>query len=80
MLDRVIVSDVVGVSAIIRLPMKLSYYWRIELDVAPQIFAAIRKGRMTVPLGDHPDMAAVGGLPWCSIATLKTKARRCTVS
>ncbi len=31
---------------------------------------AVRKGRMTVPLGKRFDLAEVAGLPWCSIATL----------
>jgi hypothetical protein len=34
------------------------------------VFAAVRRGRMTVPLNDQPDLAEVTGLPWCSIATL----------
>lgn len=40
------------------------------MDVTPQIFSAIRKGRITVPLGKRSDLAEVGGLPCCSIATL----------
>lgn len=43
---------------------------QIDLDVPFKDFAAVKKGRMTVPLGDRPDLAKVGGLPWCSIATL----------
>jgi hypothetical protein len=43
---------------------------QIDLDVTPQVFAAVRMGRMTVPLGDQPDLAKVAGLPWCSIVTL----------
>ena len=49
---------------------------QIELDVTPQMFAAIRKGRMTVPLGDGPDLAEVAGLPWGSIATLQVKGEK----
>ena len=45
---------------------------QIDLDVTPQVFAAVRKGRMTVPLGDQPDLAEVAGLPWCSVATLRS--------
>jgi hypothetical protein len=45
---------------------------QFDLDVTPRIFAAVRKGRMTVPLGKHPELATVGGLPWCSIATLRS--------
>jgi hypothetical protein len=41
-----------------------------NLDVSPQVFAAVKKGRMTVPLGERPDLAEGAGLPWCSIATL----------
>ncbi len=48
----------------------------IELDVTPQMFAAIRKGRMTVPLGDQPDLAQVAGLPWGSIATIQAKGEK----
>jgi hypothetical protein len=43
---------------------------RIELNVSPKDFAAIKKGRMTVPLGRKVDLAEFAGLPWCSIATL----------
>ncbi len=43
---------------------------RIELDVSAAHFAAVRKGRMTVPLGTSVDLATVAGLPWCSVATL----------
>jgi hypothetical protein len=43
---------------------------QIDRDEKPQIFAAVCKGRMTVPLGKKPDLAEVAGLPWCSVATL----------
>jgi hypothetical protein len=43
---------------------------QIDLDVTPKDFNAVKKGRMTVPLGDQPDLAEVGGLPWGSVATL----------
>lgn len=43
---------------------------QIDLDVSSKDFTAVKKGRMTVPLGKRPDLAAVGGLPWGSIATL----------
>ncbi len=49
---------------------------QIDLDVTPQMFAAVRKGRMTVPLGDGPDLAKVGGLPWGSIATLQASGEK----
>jgi hypothetical protein len=45
---------------------------RIDLDVTPPVFAAARKGRMTVPLGRQHKLAEVAGLPWCSIATLRS--------
>ena len=43
---------------------------QIDLDVTPQVFAAVRNGRMTVPLGKEPNLAVVAGLPWGSIATV----------
>lgn len=43
---------------------------RIELEVSAKDFDAIRKGRMTVPLGKRIDLAELAGLPWSSIATL----------
>ena len=43
---------------------------RIELDLSPKDFTAIKRGRWTVPLGDLDDLARFAGLPWCSIATL----------
>lgn len=49
---------------------------QIELDVPPQMFKGIRNGRMTIPLSDQPDLAEVAGLPWASIATLKTKEEK----
>jgi hypothetical protein len=42
--------------------------------VTPQVFAAVRMGRMTVHLGGEPDLAQVAGLSWCSIATLQCTA------
>ncbi len=49
---------------------------QIELDVTPQMFASVRKGRMTVPLGEKPGLAQVAGLPWCSIATLQANGEK----
>jgi hypothetical protein len=43
---------------------------QIDLDVTAQVFTAVRKGRMSVPLGNQPNLAEVAGLPWCSVATL----------
>lgn len=45
---------------------------QIDLDVTAQVFAAVRKGRMTVPLGYQPELAEVAGLPWGSLATLRS--------
>ena len=45
---------------------------QIDLDVTAQVLAAVRRGRMTVPLGSQPDLAEVAGLPWCSVATLRS--------
>jgi hypothetical protein len=49
---------------------------QIELDVTPQIFAAIRKGRMTVPLEKQPDLTKFAGLPWGSIATFQANGNK----
>jgi hypothetical protein len=49
---------------------------QIDLDVTPQVFAAVRKGRMTVPVGKQPDLAEVAGLPWCSIAMLHSDGEK----
>jgi hypothetical protein len=46
---------------------------RIDLDVPAQVYHALRRRRMTVPLGSHPKLAVFGGLPWCSIATLRAE-------
>jgi len=43
---------------------------RIDLDVTPKDFTAVKKGRLTVPLGNRVDLAEVAGLPWSSIARL----------
>ncbi|HET6325474.1 MAG TPA: hypothetical protein VFG04_12415 [Planctomycetaceae bacterium] len=44
----------------------------IELGVTPEVFAAVRRGRKTVPLGKQLELAEVAGLPWCCTATLKS--------
>ncbi len=49
---------------------------QIDLDMTPQVFAAVRKGRMTAPLGKQPDLAEVAGLPWCSVATLRSNGEK----
>ena len=45
----------------------------ITLDVPSQVLESVRRGRMSVPLGLHPDLAVFGALPWCSVATLRTE-------
>jgi hypothetical protein len=49
---------------------------QIDVDVTPQVFKAVSKGRMTVPLGNKPALAEVAGLPWCSIAALKANGEK----
>jgi len=49
---------------------------QIDLDVTPQVFATVRKGRMTVPLGERPDLAEIAGLPLCSVATLHSDGEK----
>jgi hypothetical protein len=44
----------------------------IDLEVAPEVFASVRRGRKTVPLGATTDLAQVGGLSWGSIATVRS--------
>jgi hypothetical protein len=46
---------------------------QIELEVRPEAFAAVHRGRKTVPLGKHTDLAEVAGLPWCSTVMLKSQ-------
>jgi hypothetical protein len=41
----------------------------INLDVTPEVLAAIKRGRVSIPL-DDPTLGSLAGLPWCSIATL----------
>lgn len=43
---------------------------QIDLDLTPDVFASVRKGRMSIPLGRTPDLAQVVGLPWGSIVTV----------
>jgi hypothetical protein len=43
---------------------------RIDLQVTPTDFAAVRKGRLSVPLGKQVDLAEVARLTCSSIATL----------
>jgi hypothetical protein len=49
---------------------------QIELDVTPLLFAAIRKGRMTVPLGNQASLAEIAGLPGCSIAMIRSDGEK----
>jgi hypothetical protein len=49
---------------------------RIKLDVPPKDFTAVKKGRMTVPLGRKIGLAEFAGLPWCSILTLNSGGER----
>src|ERR1019366_213935 len=46
---------------------------QIDLDVTPEGFASVRKGRMTVPLGGTTDLAQLAGLLWGSIATIDSE-------
>ena len=49
---------------------------KIDVEVDPQVFAAVRKGRLTVPLVTRLNLAEYAGLPWCSIATLRSKGEK----
>lgn len=42
----------------------------INLDVTPKTFGAIKRGRVSVPLAENPNLAQLAGLPWCSIVKL----------
>lgn len=44
----------------------------VSLDLTPEVFVAVGRGRKTVPLGNQPYLAEVAGLPWCSTVTLKS--------
>jgi hypothetical protein len=44
---------------------------QVQLEVIPEVFRGIRKGGLTIPLGDQFD-AEVLGLPWCSVVTLRS--------
>ncbi len=48
----------------------------IDLNVISRIFASVGKGRMTVPLGERPNLAEVCALPWGSIATLHADGKK----
>jgi hypothetical protein len=45
---------------------------QIDLEVPPEVFASVRRGRKTVPLGGTIDLAQLGGLSWGSIATVNS--------
>src|ERR1019366_2914812 len=49
---------------------------QIDLEVTPEVFASVRKGRMTVPLGATTDLAQLAGLPWGSTATIHSAVNR----
>lgn len=42
----------------------------INLDVEPRILAALKRGRVSIPLDENPNLGQLAGVPWCSIATL----------
>ncbi len=42
----------------------------INLDVEAKVFAALRRGRMTIPLANDLNLGQLAGLPWGSVATL----------
>jgi hypothetical protein len=43
---------------------------QIDLDLRPDVFASVRKGRMSISLEERLDLVQVAGLPWGSIATV----------
>jgi len=43
---------------------------QIDLELTPQVFASVKRGRMAVPLEGNSNLAEVAGLPWGSIATI----------
>ena len=45
---------------------------RIGLNLAPELFAAVQKGRASIPLPNPRPLANYAGLPWGSIATLRS--------
>ena len=57
-------SFYVGLNIVIPFIDRIAYKHvlkEIPLDVPPQVFAAVRKGRLTVPLGNQPKLAEVAG-------------------
>jgi hypothetical protein len=44
----------------------------LEIASESTLLASVRKGRMTVPLGQTPFLPEVAGLAWCSVATLRS--------
>jgi hypothetical protein len=42
----------------------------IDLELKPELFRAVLKGRMTIPLDDDAVLSEIAGLPWGSIVTL----------
>ena len=48
---------------------------QIDLDVSPDLFKALEKGRGTIPLKKSADLATFAGLPWGSVVTVKSSDR-----
>lgn len=46
---------------------------RRAIDMPAEAFAKVRRGAKTVPLGDSPDLAGWGGLPWYSVVTVRER-------
>jgi hypothetical protein len=47
----------------------------IDVQVPPKVFTAVFNGRMLIPLGEDNDVVEVAGLPWCSIANVRSGSR-----
>ena len=49
---------------------------QIDLEVTPQVFASVKRGRMTVPLIGNVNLAEVAGLPVGTIATIHSAGNK----
>jgi hypothetical protein len=45
---------------------------QIDVDVPPDVFKALVKGRVSIPLKKSADLATFAGLPWGSVVTVQS--------
>ena len=48
---------------------------RVNLDVSDEVFKAVEAGRVTIPLGNRPDLAEFAALPYGSVVKINSNGK-----